>query len=205
MNKLILALALVAGSAATAHESDVVSTVTQQQIEKAKELPQTVVIRRNLKDPKDVAVVHLGEKLAPNTKLSKAQFEKIALNAEVTGIAFDSTNEKDARSSTSSWAFGVYGRGPYGGVVAAGAWGRPGYGYGGAAVYARPGYGYGGGYGYNDGYYGGGYAYGYGGGGGCYNNCYAPVYNYGGYQYNYASYYSYQSAGYAYDYCGWNY
>lgn len=177
MKMLALSTLIAISSVAVAHELDNVQPVSQHQIEKAKEIPGTIVIRRAKNNPKEVAVVHLKDKVKPGTKLTSLQFEKMALNAEKTGIAYDSKNELDARSSTSSWSFGLY----Y----------NPGYNY------YRPSY-YSSTYRYTGAYSRSGY-YGYG------NSYYQPSYSYSGYRYNYQAYYSYSDRYYDYDYCGWYY
>ncbi len=184
MKMLALSALIAISSIAVAHELDNVQPVSQQQIEKAKEIPGTIVIRRAKNNPQEVAVVHLKDKVKPGTKLTSLQFEKMALNAEKTGIAYDSKNELDARSSTSSWSFGIY----Y----------NPGYNYYRPSYYSnsyRYGAGYGSGYGYSNNYYGRSAYYSY----------YQPSYNYSGYRYNYQAYYSYSDRYYNYDYCSWYY
>jgi hypothetical protein len=189
MKALTIALALVLSQGVLAHELDNEAQLTAKQIELAKDLPQTVVIRTDKKTG-ETEVVHLKEKLAPGKKVANLKFEKIAMNAEVTGIAFDSKNEKDITSSTSSWGFAI------------GGWGRRGYAYGGASPYYR---GY---YGYNGGYYGG-YGYynpyytSYYNNCGYYNNCYYPNYNYYGVNYGYTPYYGYSDNCYNYAYFGY--
>ncbi len=187
MKNLLLAVVLLGASAAVARPVHVGQKPSALQIEKAQDLPQTVVIRRSLKNPKDIAVIHSKNKLAAGQKLSTKAFEKMALNSQVRGLAFNQNNELDKGTSTDSWSFGLYGAG-YGG------YGRGGYGYG-------RGYGYGGGY--NGGYYGNNYGYGGGYGGGY--DSYYPSYSYYNNTYRYSSYYSYQDQDYNYDYCGWDY
>lgn len=163
------------------------SQVTAEQIEKAKDLPGTIVIRTSMNDPKNVSVLHLNEKLAKNQRVATdAPFEQVALKGEVKELVFvpNSGKERDASSSTAAWRVG-WGGGFHGG----------GYGYRGGFGY-RGGYGYAGGYGYRGGYGYGGYGYGGGYGG------YWPSYYYGGYGYPYVPYYSYYDAGYSYSVCG---
>lgn len=213
MKTLILSMALALGPAVVAHELDSENTVSAQQIEKAKDLPQTLIVRTSLTNPKDVQVVHLKERLAPGKKLTGLQFEQVAMNSEKIGIAYDSSNELDRTTSTASWAFGYVG--PRGGIYARGGYGG-GYGgyYGGAYGGYRGGYGgyYGAGYGGYYPSYGGYYpSYGYGYGNGCgYGGCggYSPYYanyQYAGYSYGYAPYYAYADNLYNYTYCGWMY
>jgi len=184
MMKIVLSVLLMAGFSAASHELDREQTVSPQQIQKAKELPQTIVVRVSKKDPSQVEVVHLKEKLAAGKKVANLKFEKMAMNAEVTGLAYDSGNELDARSSTSSWSFGIYYQPSY-------SYARPytrsysRYDYG----YRRPAYDYD--YSYRRPAYRSSY--------------YEPTYNYYGYRYNYRSYYSYSDSNYYYDYCAWYY
>lgn len=216
MKGLVLVLAMAMAGSAFANELDQEATnATQLTAEQAKAmLPATTVIRVSKQDPSKVEVVHLKTKLNKGEKLSdKVKFEQVALNTEITGINFDSSNELDATSSTSAWRYGYGGagfiaRGPNGGVVAGGA--RWGGGYGGYG-YGRPYYGYGAGYygGYNP------YNYGYGWNypnyytinSGCYNNynCYdyAATYRVAAYSYVAQPYYTYADPYYNYIYCGW--
>lgn len=170
MRAILLIASMVLGSVAMAKPS-------ADQIEKAKDLPTTVVVRQSKSDPSKIEVVHLKEHLPKGKILSNLKFEKAAMNSEAHGIAFDSGNELDKTSSTSSWRFGWggYGMGGWGGGMGYGygmgyGWGRPYYGMGmGWAYpyynYAGYGYGYYPYWGYSDMYWN--YAYcgwGYGGG-----------------------------------------
>jgi hypothetical protein len=162
--------------------------VTAEQIEKAKDLPGTVVIRTKICNKndkacaKEVAVLQLNDKLAKNQRVAAdAAFEQIAVNGEVKELNFvpqKGGNQRDATSATPAVRYGWGGggfrggfiRGPNGGVIAGGRWG---------------------------GAWGGGRWGGYGWGGG-----YWPSYTYGGYYYPYQPYYSYVDAGYSYSVCG---
>lgn len=180
MSKLVCALVFAMSLPAFAHELDSERTVSAEQVEKAQNLPQTTVVRVSKTDPNDVQVVHLNEKLPAGKKVENLKFEKVALNAEVSGLAVNSGNELDATSSTSSWSFGYYGYNNYNR-------GYVGYGYG-------RGYGYGvRTYGYTRPYYAPT----------TYSPYYYPTYRYAGYSYNYAPYWSYSDSVYNYAYCDW--
>lgn len=189
MKYLIIALLVATGSVVSAHELDSENTVSARQVELAKALPATVVVRVSKSDPKQIEVVHLKQHLAAGQTAEGLKFEKMAINSEVSHLAYTVVSELDGTSSTSSWRFGFggyyggYGRGYYGG-------------YGGY----YPSYGYGYGYTYP--------SYGYGYSNGCYSGCggayyYAPQYYYGGYTYAYAPYYGYADNNYYYTCYGW--
>lgn len=215
----MVVVAMFAVPAAFAHELDGAQTVVQkpsaEQIAKSAGIPQTTVVRVSKKDPSQVEVVFLKEKLAAGQKVANLNFEKMAVDGEKTGIAYTAKDELDATSSTSTWSFGYYNgryvdgawaRGPY---RSAGYISGPnrsagyynGY-YGGAGYYRGPnvsaGYIRGGGF-YGNGYYRGyastsiyppGY-YPYGN-----SRCYGPCGS-GGY---YPAYYpTYRYASYSYD------
>lgn len=184
MKKLILTAVFLASPLAFAHELDDERTVADQEVLKAKELPATLVVRTSKADPTKVEVVHLDKKVEAGTELDQLSFEQLALNAEFPGTEFDSTNELDARSSTSSWSFGLY----Y----------NPGY----SRSYNRY-------YRKTSSYYSRRssryYDYCYG-----YNDCYSdysyyPRYRNSGYNYNYRRYYAYSDAYYNYDCYDWYY
>lgn len=191
MKNLFIAAILAATPAALAHELDSEqASVPAQQMEKAKDLPATVVVRVSKTDPTKIEVAHLNKPVRAGKKISKLSFEKMAMNAEKTGVAYNSSNELDVTSSTSSWVFAV---------------GRPSWGYTGY----RPYYGN---YYPSNAYYPQSYYYNsyyspyyrpyytpY------YNSAYYPTYSYYGYNYGYAPYYSYSDASYNYAYCGWMY
>src|SRR5665213_2599881 len=177
----LIAAALSLGPLAGAHELDEV--VSPEQIQLAKDLPGTIVVRVNKANPNDVAVLHVKEKLPPGQKLGEgANFEKIALKGDTNQLVFEvgKDNERDVTSSTPAlrYAYGGGGfavRGPNGGVAVGG--------YRGGAI---AGGGYGCGYGYRGGAYGGGYGYGSGYGGEAYGyGNYADNYAYGTYYPNY--------------------
>lgn len=207
MKNCIFAITLALGATgAFAGELDTEATVSAQQVELAKDLPQTVVVRVSKSNPNDIEVAHLPGKLKAGEKVAKLPFEKMALNEERKGIPFHSSAELDGTKSTSSWAFGF----AVGGRPWAAGWAgyRGGYGYN----YGNNGYGYSSGYGNGCGNYGY-YNYGYGNNCGCGNNyytvncypAYRPVYSYSNYNYSYAPYYSYDDSYYNYAYCGWVY
>ena len=185
MRSLLIISALVVGAQVSAFELDNEQVnVSPQQIEAANALPKTTVVRVSKSDPTHVEVIHLKVALKPGQKPVFKNFEKMALNSEVTGIAFDSGKELDQTSSTSSWGFG-YGRGHYGGYRGgyAGYRGYAGYGY------RYPAYGY---RSYRP-YYGYASTWAY------------PTYRYAGYNYAYTPYWGYQDNRYYYAYCGWGY
>ena len=213
---IILIIAAALGPIAAAHETDSEPAVSQDQIVQSKRLPKTAIIRQSKSDPNKIEVVHLSEAIPAGKKLSGLKFEQVALNGEVTRIAFSGGKELDGSTSTPSWhtAFGGY-RG-YGNGYGY----RPSYGYGGYGYRGYGGYGNnGGGYGYPGyGNNGGGYGYpGYGNNGGGYgypgNNYYYPAsyqwayptYYYSGYSYPYAPYWGYSDSYYNYAYCRWAY
>lgn len=172
--RILFGLLFLMGSAAMAHELNR-QPVSAQQIEKAKDLPGTIVIRVNKNNPKDVAVLHLKQKLAKNQRVDKnAPFEQIAVNGEVHQLVFvpQQGKERDATSSTAAWRFGW-----------GGGWGHGGWGHGGW-------------YGGYRGYYGGPYY------GGYYPSYYYPSYYYGSYYYPYQPIYSYYDSVYSYSVCG---
>ena len=178
MRGIIFAAALVFGPATLANELDREATTpnfSAEQIERAKELPQTVIVRVKIDDPKHVEVVHLAQRLKPGQKLDNLAFEKMALNAEKVGVAYAPKNELDKTTSTPSWRFGW--GGGWGGM---GGWGMGGMGMG------------------------WGMGCGCGWGGGAYMNpAFYPGFAYGGYGYGYAPYWGYMSGGYMYGYTGW--
>lgn len=168
MKKLILALALVAGSAAMAHESDE-ANMSPEQFQQANNLPGSIVV---IKEGDKVTLVPIKEKLAAGP-LKQKDFERVAEAANLGGIELNSTNEREA-SSTSAWGgFAIAGRGPYGGFVAGGV--RAG-GYWGGAV--NVGWGWNNNWGWNNGWNNagwnnvGGCGGGCWGGGGCGNGCF---------------------------------
>lgn len=172
---LLLAFSFTAGAQTRKKERKPKSNqVSAEQIEKAKDLPGAIVIRTKIGNPKEVAVLHLNEKLAKNQRVAKdAPFEQIALKGEVKELTFvpAAGKERDATSSTAALRMG---------------WGG-GWGW------------HGGGYGYRGGYYGG-YRpyYGYG----SYYGGYIPSYSYAGYYYPYSRLYSYVDDDYSYEVCG---
>lgn len=201
MRGLIIFLAALAlGQVATAHELDREGVVSQDQLDHVKDLPGTLVLQINEKDPSKVEVFHLKEKIAPGTKLTGKQLEQMAVKAEErVADAGDPKGELDRESSTSSWGF-YFGR-PFT---------RPYYGYG---QNYYPGYGgypnyYGANYpGYS--YYPVNYSYlGCAAANPC-GNYAAPTYAYSGYDYGYTPYYGYTTPAYygvpAYRYVYYNY
>lgn len=187
MNRYFAAAIILVGQAAMADPTESrVETVTPDQIEHAKELPQSVVVRIDRKDPTHISVAHLKEKLPLDQKPTDLGFENMAIDSEKVGIAFEVTpkNEKDVMSSTSSWGFGYSRRV------------RVAYRWGGGAVRWGRGAGY---------YAGGGYRGGYGTGGGYgVYAAYYPSYQYRGYAYNYAPVSYWQDRHYLYANCYWN-
>jgi hypothetical protein len=180
MKSLIFVAAITLAPFATGNELDTepgTGVVTQEQIAKSQDLPGTIVVRTSKTDPNDVQVAFLKEKLKPGQKPKKLKFQKVALNREIQGIAYDSTNELDTTSSTSSWAFGW---GGWGGGVRVG-WGG----------------------GWNRGW-GGGWNSGWNSGwsNGCGNWC-QPRIVYASFVYPYQSYYGWGGGGYNYSNCGW--
>lgn len=169
---ILVSIALTLGQTAVAHETDSEPMVSQDQIKRAEELPQTTVLRRSKSDPNKIEVAFLGKYLPRGEKLDNLKFEPVSLDSEVTGIAFGS-KELDKQTSTVAWRMGyarggggrsvgfvrgprggaAFVRGPRGGAVAG--YRRPFVG-GYRGIYGR-GYGYGRGYygGYGNGYYGG--------------------------------------------------
>lgn len=206
---IVLTAALALGQVAVAHELDKEAAASQDQIEHAKDLPGTLVLQINEKDPSKVQVFHLKEKIAPGTKLTGRQLERLAVKAEErVADAGDPKNELDHESSTSSWGFwfgSPFVRAafrPWGGWGGSwGGYGNAGYGGGCGGCGGYGGYG-GYGYGYQPQYYGGysyypaNYSY-----VGCqiaspcggYSN---PGYSYGGYNYDYTPYYGYSTPAY---------
>jgi hypothetical protein len=179
MKYAVLFVALIVSGAGFANEELDRAEVSSDQIKKSGHLPGTIVVRISESDPEDVAIAVLKEQLKEGEVAENAVFEKVALNSEITGIAFDSGNELDVTTSTSSWRVGVRPGGYYGG-------GRSYYGGGYRRAY------YGGGYrsayygsGYRRAYYGSGYRSAYYGGyrrayyGGSY---YRPYYGNGYYR-----------------------
>lgn len=189
MKHLLIAAVLAATPAALAHELDGEKTVSAQQIDRAKELPATTIVRISKNDPSQVEVAFVKDPVRAGDKVQNLKFEKMAMNAEKTGLAYDANNELDATSSTSSWVF------------AAGGFRRPWYGYAGYRPWVGGGYGYPNAYYYNS-YYSPYYRPMYTP---YYNAAYYPSYAYAGYTYNYYPYYTYADAGYNYAYCGWMY
>lgn len=116
-----------------------------EQARLAKALPQTVIVRISQKDPKKMEVAFLRDKIsAENVAKVKADFQKLAENSEVRGLAYDSTNELDATSSTSTWGWRPgWGGGGWGWGGGWGRWGgwRPGWGWGGGG-WVRPNWGW---------------------------------------------------------------
>ena len=167
MKTSTLVFLMITTATAVAHELDNENTTATAtvQAEVMSQLPQTTIIRVSKADPSKVEVLHLDRTLAQGEKLTNGAFEQVAINTEIQGVKFNSSNELDATSSTSSWRwgsgyYGGYGygvrggaavvRGPNGGTVAVAGRSRYGYGYGA---------GYRGGVGYNDYGYSGGSAY----------------------------------------------
>jgi hypothetical protein len=70
--------------------------------QRAAELPGTVVVRVSQSNPKDVAVLHVEDRLKPGTSTQKlvstSSFETMPLTGQM-------TREIDQGSSTSSWYF----------------------------------------------------------------------------------------------------
>ncbi len=189
---LAIALTLFVSQAALAHELDNDAPVSQKQIELAKDLPQTVVIRTYKNDPTKVEVVQLKEKVPAGKKIANLKFQQLALNGEVQKTEMNSSNELDVTSSTSSWGFAI----GYGGN----------YGY---AGYRSP---YLTGYGYNRPYYGSYYGGGYGYYRPNYYNNYSSYYTapyyastYYGYNYGYQPYYGYSDYNCDYTYYSYGY
>ena len=195
---IIFAAALALGQIATAHELDQEAAMApQDQVEHAKDLPGTLVLQINEKDPSKVTVFHLKDKIAPGTKLTGKQLEQLAVKAEerVAEVG-DPKTELDRESSTSSWGFyfgSQFGRPYYRPAYHPYVGAFPGYGYGNWA-YTRPYYPqpqYYAGYSY----YPANYSY----LGQCGSPCgayAAPTYAYAGYDYAYAPYYSYTTPAY---------
>ncbi len=188
MNKILLVLAFAYCPLVSAHELDSeVTASTSVGPAQAAALPQTIVIRRNVKTGQ-VEYLNVANKIPANkalaAKLESAPFQSLSVDGDLTSTM--AANEKDAVSSTSSWGFG-FTRPGFG-------FGRPGFGY------ARPAYGYG----YARPAYGYGYTRPYNG---YYNNyrsyvsAYAPAYYYGGSAYAYNPYYTYNTGAYQYAYC----
>jgi hypothetical protein len=227
MRHAIFISALAVASIAMAHELD--KEISARQVQLASALPQTIVIRVAKKDSTQVSVAHVKEKLSPTQKPTDLTFEQVALNSEVTGIAFnagEAGRELDSSSSTSSWRFGFDGHPGYSNHHGRPGHphGRPHYPYQGYRYprhpYAHPyrysaprsAYPY-----YDNGYYGDGSYYGhanYGQYAGYYPTNYRPYYDsdyyhpgpryrYEGYTYKYESYYRYEDSDYYYDYCRW--
>lgn len=176
MLKVLVAAILAVSSPVYAHETDSAGP-TPEQISKAQELPQTVVVRTSKADPSKVEVIQVKEKLEAGRKLSAEDFQRLAAATDSPRMAYDSSNELDMTSSKNSWAFGLalgLGAGLFlGSAYTSGAY----------ASYYSP-YSYGG-------YYRPAYAY-------------SPYYSYAGYSYAYRPYYSYSTPAYNYSYCGWN-
>ncbi len=215
MKSLLGILLIVVSSHALAHELDNENTVSTEQIDAAKILPRTTVIRVNKNDPTDVAIVHLNEKVAAGTNLENLKFQEVAINTEIRELNFDSTNEKDLTSSTSSWGFANY-NGPrrnfgyYNGPNSSGAYYNGprvnAYAYSNNNYYPRYNNGYYPNYNYSS-YYRPSYV--------VQNSCInTPYYNYEGcgyypqyyvnnYSYQYSSYYSYSSSYYDYNCYTW--
>ena len=105
---MIFALALTtsfAGVSAHAGELDNEKSVTNQQVQLAKDLPATLVMRVNAKTG-EVSAFHSNEKLSADAKmvqtLANEQFAPVDVHAQVAGQA---VGELDKSSSTSSWYF----------------------------------------------------------------------------------------------------
>ncbi len=173
-------------------ERTVVVPLEQQRL--SSHLPQTLVIREDSRDAKKVEVAHVKDRLAPGQTAQNMTFEKMALNSEVRGIAYESGDELDKTSSTNSWGFGLaLGLGALGlGIASNSAWANRanGYDYYPSAAY-RPNY-------YGNSVYSYPRAYGYN-----YASNYRPYYSYAGYRYAYSPYYRYASGPYTYTYCNW--
>lgn len=192
MKRTILCLAIAFAATAGANELDR-DVSNAPAITTA--LPKTTVIRVN-NQTKEVEVVHLTSRLAAGQKVESAKFEKVAANTEIAGIKFDASNELDATSSTSSWAY------------------RPRYYPRYYPNYYRPYYGYGNyntGYAYNPYYYGNSYyavntgcnsGAAYYGAYNC-NSAYYATYRVANYAYVAQPYYYYATPAYSYYYCGY--
>jgi len=179
MLKLFLAAVMAVSAPVVAHETDSPARTTADQINLAKDLPQTVVIRTSRTEPGKVEVVHVREKLAAGHQLNAQSFQQLAAAAESATLAYNSSNELDLTSSKNSWAFGLAALGLGAGLFLGSAFTSQAY----ASNY------------YVDPYYYGGYRASY---------ALSPYYNYGGYNYGYSPYYSYRSGVYDYSYCNWN-
>lgn len=135
---------------------------SDQELIKAQDLPQTVVIRFSEKDPNDYAVAFVREPVAEGAKVPDVPFEKVKdLDQEINGKAFGSKGELDRSTSTESWGFRMGGwgwrRGWYGGWGWRRGWWGPRVGIGfavGGGYWAPP-------YGCNPGFAYGGYTYPY--------------------------------------------
>lgn len=196
MRVLIGLAMLISSASAWSHELDSERTVAGDVPAEAL-LPVTTVVRVNKNNPADVAVVHLNRMVKKGEQIDSLNFKDVALNSEIRELNFDSSNEKDMTSSTSSWSFGYY-RGPYGGGAYLRGPYRSGY-----VGYRRP---------YYPNYYPNWNNYGYYRpyytvnnncgyyGNGCYYN---PTYYVGNYSYAYSSYYSYSNSYYNYNCYTW--
>ncbi len=188
MKNILLATAFAFTSTGFATEFDRPRAVSADQIIKAQDLPQTVVIRTSRTQPGKVEVVQLREKLPVGSRLAGVKFEQMALNTAAPILPYNSANEFDVRSSRESWAFGL-------GLLGLGAGFAIGSGFS-SRAYARP-------Y-YNNSYYGSSfYAPAHRSSSYYPSNYYAPTYQYSGYNYAYRPYDSYSYGGYDYSMCNW--
>ena len=187
MKNILLAFVFAITSTGYANELDRPrAAVSDDQIVKAQDLPQTVIIRTSRNEPGKVEIVQLKEKLAKGQRVAGVKFEQMALNTAAPQLPYTSANELDMRSSKESWAFGLGLLGFGAGLLASSAFS--------SRAYASP-------Y-YNSGYYGSSY---YAPRAASYYpaSSYAPTYAYGGYSYPYSSYDNYSSGGYDYSMCNW--
>lgn len=99
MRCIIFSFLIVTGAFAMANELDREAVVSDRQIELHDKLPQTVLIRVNEKDPSQVEVAFLKDKLPAGATVTGAAFEKLAMNKEVRGIPYTTRNELDVTSS----------------------------------------------------------------------------------------------------------
>lgn len=112
-----------------------------EQTRLAKEIPQTVILRVNKRDPKKIEVAFLKEKVSEGkVQKVKADFQKLVEDSELRGISYNSSNELEATSSTSSWGWRPGWGGGWGGWGGWGRWAgwRPGWGWGGGGWYRPP-------------------------------------------------------------------
>ncbi len=183
MKNILIAFVFAFTSSGFATELDRPRAVSDDQLAKAQDLPQTVIIRTSRNEPGKVEIVQLKEKLAKGQRVAGVKFEQMALNVAPPQLPYTSANELDMRSSKESWAFGLGLLGLGVGLAASSVFS--------SRAYASP-------Y-YNSGYYGSSY----------YASSYypashyAPTYTYGGYSYPYSSYDNYSYRGYDYSMCNW--